>query len=116
MRSGPNRSVTGRKSFFENVRRVARQIMGTAVPRVIELDVHLAYDDDAAMWYVAASDIPGLCLEAENPQRLIERISECASELIKLNQEELQWQHASRDKPRVAVRPVFDSPLQLAHA
>jgi hypothetical protein len=89
-------------------------MIGMAVTRDVELNVHLAYDDEADVWYVAASDIPGLCLEANNPQKLIERICECAPELLGLNAEEVRRSHAPRKKPTLAVRPVFDSPLQLA--
>ena len=104
-------------------------MMRKPVPRVIELYVHLAYDDEAEVWYVARSDIPGLRLEANDPQSLIQRLMECAPELIELNELEIQKgksarksaaPKASRRKPpaaarrAVAVRPVFDSPLQLA--
>lgn len=85
-------------------------------PKAIELKVHLAYDDEADVWYVAESDIPGLSLEAENPQRLIERIEQCACELIELNAEEIAQKFAQKKKQALAVRPVFDSPLQLAEA
>jgi hypothetical protein len=85
-------------------------------PEPLELKVHLAYDDEADVWYVAASDIPGLSLEADNPQHLIDRIEKCALELICLNMAEIEQVHASQDAPSVAVRPVFDSPLQFALA
>ena len=87
-----------------------------STPTVIEFKVHLAYDDEADVWYVAESDIPGLSLEADNPQRLIERIEECACELIELNAEEVAQRFTSRSKQSMAVRPIFDSPLQLAGA
>jgi hypothetical protein len=88
-------------------------MMGMAVSKDVELSVHLAYDAEAEVWYVAASDIPGLRLEADNPQKLIERICECAPELLELNAEEVRRAHAPRRKPTLAVKPVFDSPLQL---
>ncbi len=99
---------------FAGIRRLARRVRGMATPKVIELKVHLAYDDEAEVWYVAASDIPGLSLEAENPQCLIERIAKCAPQLIDLNCDELNRRHAPRKNPPVAVKPIFDSPLQLA--
>jgi hypothetical protein len=85
-------------------------------PTVVELKVHLAYDDEADVWYVAASDIPGLRLEADNPQHLIDRIQQCAVELICLNEAEILDRQRGQEKPPVAVRPVFDSPLQLVCA
>ena len=101
---------------FNSITRFARRLRGMIAPAVIELNVHLAYDDEADVWYVAASDIPGLRLEADNPQHLIDRIEKCAAELIALNFDEVAEKRVSRKKPAVAVRPVFDSPLQLADA
>ena len=98
------------------IRRLIRRVRNMTAPTVIELNVHLAYDDEADVWYVAASDIPGLSLEAENPQRLIARIQECACDLIALNETEILHERTPREKPTVAVRPVFDSPLRLAEA
>jgi hypothetical protein len=85
------------------------------VSKVIELNVHLAYDSEAKVWFVAMSDVPGLSLEADNPVRLIERISESAPRLIELNEDEILQNHAHEKRPSVAVKPVFDSPLQLAY-
>jgi hypothetical protein len=88
-----------------------------AAPQVIELKVHLAYDEEADVWYVAASDIPGLNLEAADPLRLIDRIEKCAPELICLNMAEIERKHARREeKPSVTLLPVFDSPMQLVCA
>lgn len=102
---------------FASIRRFARRVRGMIEPAPIELKVHLAYDDEAGVWYVAASDIPGLSLEADNPQRLIERIEQCACDLIELNLAEIVRKKVPpRKKPAVAVRPVFDSPLQLVDA
>jgi hypothetical protein len=101
---------------FDAIRSFLRRMREMVTPKVVELKVHLAYDDEADVWYVAASDIPGLSLEADNPQHLIDRIEKCAIELICLNMAEIQQKHAPREKPAVAVRPIFDSPLQLACA
>lgn len=113
--TAPVRRLTAPKRF-ESIRRFARRMREMAAPKVIELSVHLAYDEEAEVWYVAASDIPGLRLEADNPQHLIDRIEKCAAELIVLNCDEIERKHAHREKPTVAVRPVFDSPLKLADA
>ena len=86
----------------------------------IELKVHLAYDPDASVWYVAQSDIPGLRLEADDPSALVRRIMDAAPELIEMNCEEIRRLHDrdnwQKQRPEVALLPVFDSPLQLAHA
>ena len=54
--------------------------------QIINLHVHLAYDDEASVWYVAKSDIPGLSLEADSPTALVERIMQAAPELLELNE------------------------------
>ena len=85
----------------------------------IELNIHLAHDDEADVWYVASSDIPGLFLEADTPQALISRLAEAAPEMIELNLAEILKMHEvkqEKEAPQVWLRPVFDSPLELAHA
>lgn len=80
----------------------------------IELKVHLAFDDEAGIWYVGDSDIPGLRLEASDPLELVRRISETAAELVELNQSEVLRKAAGNGGPRVRFTPVFDSSLPLA--
>jgi hypothetical protein len=94
----------------------------------VELQVHFAYDDEAAVWYVAKSDIPGLSLEASTPSELLSRVVETAPELIELNSGMLakvvKVEPVGEKKGRTrhearrpwAVRPVFDAPLELACA
>ena len=101
------------------------------VENKISLQVHLAFDDEAQVWYVAKSDIPGLSLEAESPTVLVERIVQAAPELLELNEGMLvNGIHARLDepplempelrrpspKPRMTVLPIFDTPLELACA
>jgi len=83
------------------------------MPNRIELDVHLARDPETGRWYVAESDIPGLWLEADDPIALIERISVAAPELIELNAPGASV--TDRASARHRIRPVFDSPLELAY-
>lgn len=93
--------------------------MGFQSPMKIELAIHLAFDEEAAVWYVASSDIPGLFLEADSPQALIERLAVSAPEMIELNLAEILSRHEGTESdkhPAVSLRPVFDSPLELAHA
>ena len=81
------------------------------------LTIHLAHDEEADVWYVASSDIPGLFLEAATPQELISRISEAAPEMIELNQAEIDEKQEVKKSTRasqVSLRPVFDSPMDLA--
>jgi len=83
------------------------------MPDRIELDVHLARDAETGRWYVAQSDIPGLWLEADDPIALMERISLAAPELIELNTAGAPA--VDRASARHRIRPVFDSPLELAY-
>ena len=80
----------------------------------VELTVHLARDEETGRWYIAASEIPGLRLEAESASRLIERVSLCAGEMIELNMAEIVEAKRLGSTPGMTVRPVFDSPLELA--
>ena len=77
----------------------------------IDLKVHLAFDEEAEVWYVAASDIPGLRLEAADPMDLVRRISESAAELIELNEDEVLRKRAKKEP---AYRPVYSSFRQLS--
>jgi hypothetical protein len=95
-----------------------------------ELKVHLAFDAEAKVWYVAKSDIPGLSLEADTPGMLVQRVEACAAELIALNIGEIMQAQATRAKrrtakvppsysdvrPAMAWKPIFDSPMELACA
>ncbi|HEY5720990.1 MAG TPA: DUF1902 domain-containing protein [Allosphingosinicella sp.] len=108
-------SFTTSKRIFESIQRGLRR-MGAHVVQPIELKVHLAYDDEADVWYVAQSDVPGLCLEAATAPALVERVMQIAPELIELNEDELLKKYVRRERTSVAVTPVFDSPLRLAHA
>ena len=79
----------------------------------IDLKVHLAFDEEAEVWYVAASDIPGLRLEAADPMDLVRRISESAAELIELNEDEVLRKRAKKNRPTVRFTPVFDNSLPV---
>ncbi|MCA1653354.1 MAG: DUF1902 domain-containing protein [Sphingomicrobium sp.] len=96
----------------------------------IELKVHVARDEETGVWYIAASDIPGLRVEADTADELIRKVDDIGPELIELNIEEIvAAQKPSRaaktrtkpdspgrppDRPRTVIRPVFDSPLAVA--
>ena len=100
---------------------------GRTMSNRVELLVHLAYDDEADVWYVAKSDIPGLSLEAATPGELLNRVTDAVPQLLELNDGilakvvrarlEVQEPHRRNAARRpFSVRPVFDNPLQLAHA
>jgi len=97
----------------------------------IQLQVHLAFDSDAKVWYVSKSDIPGLSLEADTPGALVQRVEASAPELIELNLQEIIDAHMAKAKPAsINVRrvkkamprphmswlPIFDNSMELACA
>lgn len=114
MKRRSSHTYTPLKALFVTMQRGARW-MGFDVRREIELKVHIAHDEVAGVWYVASSDVPGLRLEAPDALALVQRVADCAQELIELNEDEI-LKTAARTRPFVSLRPVFDSPLQLAHA
>lgn len=126
-------SMTGERRFVRFINNVWGHISGGprwsafAMPEKIELKVHLAFDDEAQVWYIAESDIPGLSLEGATPADLVNRIQEAAPELIELNIEEIirakgidlprAERHQEREqRPSMQWRPVFDSGMDLARA
>ena len=51
-------------------------------------DIQLAWDNEAKVWMATSEDIPGLILEDESADKLIQRVISAALELIKLNHTE----------------------------
>ena len=47
--------------------------------------VHLVWDPDAGVWIATSEDIPGLVLESESYDSLLERTLQAAPELLSLN-------------------------------
>ena len=97
----------------------------------ISLLVHLDYDAEAEVWYIAKSDIPGLSLEASTASALVDKILATAPELLELNEGllvdgieahvneprlNLPETRTVRQRPRMSVMPIFDTPLELACA
>ena len=48
-------------------------------------NVQLAWDNEAKVWMATSEDIPGLILEAESADNLIQRVMLAAPEIIELN-------------------------------
>jgi predicted RNase H-like HicB family nuclease len=119
------------QGFFDTVFR-GLNLGPIIMPKKIELLVHLAFDEEAKVWFVAQSDIPGLSLEANTPHELMARIEGCAHEMVELNISEIiETAFANKvarqrlrsnsftpvtKRPPVSVRPVFDSSFDLACA
>ena len=53
-------------------------------------NIQLIWDDDAKVWIATSDDIPGLILEDESADRLIQRIILAAPEIIELNSMEMK--------------------------
>lgn len=43
------------------------------------------WDEEAKVWYVTHTDIPGLVAEADTPQAMIDLVSELVPELLEMN-------------------------------
>ena len=52
---------------------------------LMEYNVELIWDDEASVWVATSKDIPGLVLESDSYDTLIERVKIAAPELIELN-------------------------------
>ena len=48
--------------------------------------IEARWDDEAKVWYVYKSDIPGLCTEAATKRELVKNVRALAKDLIELNQ------------------------------
>lgn len=47
--------------------------------------IRLVWDDEANVWVATSEDIPGLILEEESADKLIQRVMLAAPEIIELN-------------------------------
>ncbi len=74
--------------------------------KAVELKVHLAQDSETRLWYVAASDVPGLRLEAESVHDLIRKVEDIAPELVELNREEIAQRLAPLGSRNGAAKEV----------
>ncbi|HEX8401916.1 MAG TPA: DUF1902 domain-containing protein [Allosphingosinicella sp.] len=85
----------------------------------VELEVHIARDEETRCWYVARSDLPGLRLEADSASDLIREIENVAPDLIQLNHDEIVGAHTHDtarpgDARTFAIRAIIDTPLAVA--
>ncbi len=48
-------------------------------------NIQLEWDDEAKVWMATSDDIPGLILEDESADKLIQRVMLAAPEIIELN-------------------------------
>lgn len=47
--------------------------------------IYAKWDDEAQVWFVDQTDIPGLVTEAPTPEQFIEHVKELALDLIEMN-------------------------------
>ena len=53
--------------------------------------IRAEWDDDAKVWYVAESDLPGLAAEGETLEELREKLGILIPELAQLNKHLIDW-------------------------
>ncbi len=63
----------------------------------INFKVNCAWDDEAGVWYIAESNVPGLAVEAPNEEAMIEEILAAIPELLMANN--VIEQPAEKDVP-----------------
>ncbi|MDZ7714513.1 MAG: DUF1902 domain-containing protein [Rhodovibrio sp.] len=56
-----------------------------------ECVVRAEWDDEAAVWYVSDSDLPGLVAEADSVDALREKVLARVRELADLNRHLIEW-------------------------
>lgn len=64
------------------------------------LDVHVVWDEEAKVWYVAESNIPGLAAEAATTEDMLSKLRTLIPELVALNRHLL----ADHDDAELPVR------------
>jgi predicted RNase H-like HicB family nuclease len=52
---------------------------------MLEYTIILFWDDEASVWIAESHDIPGLILESDSFDTLVERVKEAVSELLELS-------------------------------
>ena len=60
------------------------------MPRRI-FEIHAAWDDEAQVWYVVESDVPGLAAEAPTAEALVEKLRTIVPELVALNRHKIDF-------------------------
>lgn len=52
---------------------------------VMSYQIKLIWDNEAAVWIATSDDVPGLVLESESFDTLVERVRHAVPELIEMN-------------------------------
>lgn len=69
--------------------------------------VRFTWDDEAKVWTATSNDVPGLVLESESFDALVDRVKLAAPELLELNKQAVR----SRDN---RIRIISDSETAMA--
>lgn len=69
--------------------------------------VKAEWDEDAHVWYVAESDVPGLATEAPTLDALQRRVLDLLPILVEENAHLISQEHGSRDLVRLCVESSF---------
>lgn len=56
------------------------------------LTVKAEWDEEAQVWYVTESDLPGLVAEADTSEALLAKVRVLVPELVELNRHLLDWE------------------------
>jgi len=51
----------------------------------MKFTVKVIWDNEAKVWYTSSNDVPGLCLESDTFDQLIEEVRLAAPELLEFN-------------------------------
>lgn len=85
----------------------------------LRFHVTAEFDEEANIWYVAESNIPGLSAEGATPEELYAKVSELLPELIEDNWHEIKrmfqpawWKLWNRKQSAPRASLSFDLPLQ----
>lgn len=54
----------------------------------MEYRIEFIYDDKAGVWVATSEDVPGLALESESFDALVERVRRAVPELLNLNRDQ----------------------------
>ena len=65
--------------------------------------VKLVWDDEACVWITDSADVPGLFLESESFDELIEKVRAAAPELLHLNLQYLGPVYLNFEAVRIAI-------------
>jgi predicted RNase H-like HicB family nuclease len=61
------------------------------VPRK-EFEIRAVWDDEAGVWYIAESDLPGLAAEGATLEALHDKLATLIPELVELNKHLIDWE------------------------